>query len=598
MKLRKIITVLLLACCATACDYLDKTPDEDLTIKDVFTRREWIRAYISNIYSWLPNENHFADDGGFRNPFVGGSDEMEIAFGEAYSHLINAGTWNSSNVGRVPIWTEAWCSVRCCNIFLANIDGSNQDPDEIREWKGEIYFLRAFYHFLALRAYGPIPLIDHVVEVEDDMSEILRQPFDRCVEFIAADCDRAAGCLPPTRSTTDYGRPVRAAALALKARLLLYAASPLYNGNPELAGLKDPQTGECLIPQVPDPEKWKLAADAAREALDEVDGSGFYGLYRSSSNDPVKNYEEIFTVNWNREVLFGKNLGDDLHHIWCSDPVSFGLPSIFNPTQEMVDCYRMENGSRPITGYTGNGLEPVINPASGYVEEGYAAAARAGRWPAGVRNMYVNREPRFYASINYPGQIWKLNHELAFWYEGVDGKRNAGSDYCKTGYLMRKINNINITFQPWAVQKPVWIYFRVGELYLNLAEACNEYAGPGAEVYAALNEIRNRSGLDDLPEGLSQTQMREEIKLERRIELAFETHRFFDVRRWKDAPQTEARPIHSLDIWRGTQRQDDAFYRRIVCEDRIFESPKHYLFPIPQEEINKNPRKLVQNLEW
>jgi len=593
-----IITFLLMIAAVVSCDYLDKTPDEDLTLDDVFTREEWTRAYMANIYSWLPHENHFADDGGFRQPYIGSSDEMEIAFGGSYSHLINAGTWNSNNIYRVPVWQEAWCSIRTCNIFLEHIDGASFDSESKAVYKGEVYFLRAFYHFLALRAYGPIPLIDRSVSTADDISEIVRQPYDACVDFIAADCDRAIELLPAIRTNADYGRPAKAAAAALKARLFLYAASPLYNGNTDLAELKDPRTGEHLINQTYDAEKWKRAADACKAALDLCSESGFYGLYYSPSGDPIENYAQVFTVNWNKEVLFGVNLGGDIHHVWCSDPVGQGSPAILDPTQEMIDCYRMEDGSKPITGYTDNGLTPIINPASGYVEEGYTSSERSGRWPKGVRNMYINREPRFYASINFPGQVWKLNHVLSLWYNGEDGKRDAGSDYCKTGYLMRKWNDINITRQPWIVRDLVWIYLRVGEIYLNYAEAMNEYYGPVDEVYNYMNAIRGRSGLGPLPSGLTQSEMRDEIKLERRIELAFETHRYFDVHRWKDAENIDNKPIHCLNIMAGDYMQDDRFYQRIVCEERVFESPKHYLFPIPQEEINKNPRKLVQNPGW
>ena len=598
MRLKLTVLFLISLLAFQSCDYLDKTPDEDLTIDDVFTREEWIRGFLSNIYSWLPHENHFADDGHYRNPYIGACDEMEIAFGAAYSHLMNAGTWNSSNISRVPVWADAWCAVRTCNIFLEHIDAAPIDPENIKVYKGEVYFLRAFYHFLALRSYGPIPCIKETVSPDDDITDIVRMPFDYCVDFIENDCLEAYRLLPPVRSNADYGRPAKAAALALRARLLLYAASPLFNGNTDLADLKDLQTGEQLMPQQYDKEKWKLAADAAADALKAVDESGFYGLYYSASGDPVENYAEVFTVNWNKEVLFGKNLGGDIHHVWCSDPVGQGSPAIFDPTQEMIDSYRMEDGSKPISGYTDNGLTPVINPASGYVEEGYATTAREGRWPVGVRNMYTNREPRFYASINFPGQVWKLNHVLSPWYNGVDGKRDAGSDYCKTGYLMRKWNDINITRQPWVVRDLVWIYFRVGEIYLNYAEALNEYYGATDEVYEYMNAIRERSGLGPLEEGLSQDQMREEIKLERRIELAFETHRYFDVHRWKDAENIDNKPIHCLNIMSGDNQQDDSFYVRTVCEERIFESPKHYFFPIPQDEINKNPYKLVQNLGW
>lgn len=592
-----ILSVCALFCLGACSDYLDKTPDEDMTLPQIFTNPDWTQSYLSNIYSWLPSEANYADDGGWRSPFTGGSDEMEIAFGGAYAHLINAGSWNSSNIDRVPVWKESYAAIRSLNNFLYYIDGANATPTQIKHWKGEAYFLRAFFHFLVMRAYGPIPLMEHVVASDEDVSWIVRQPIDKCAEFIAGDCSRAAELLPDDWASTDLGRPARATALALKSRVLLYAASPLYNGNTELAAMKDPVSGQQLIPQQEDLLKWKAAALAAQECIQAAKQAGF-ALYRSSTDDPVKNYEEIFTENWNSEMLFGKNLGDYFHHIWCSDPISYGTPSIFNPTQELVDAYEMEDGTTPITGYTNNGLNPIINAASGYVETGYAIEGRSGRWPTGVRNMYVKREPRFYATINFAGQIWKHNHELAFWYEGADGKKYAGSDYCKTGYLMRKINNIDITSNPLKTEKTFWIYIRLGEVYLNYAEAMNEYAGPVDSVYTCVNEIRSRAGLRGLPEGLDKEQMRERIKHERRIELAFENHRFFDVRRWKDAAKSEAKPIHSLNIYSGRSRQDDAFYQRTLCEQRVFVAPKHYFFPIEQAEIDKNRARLLQNPGW
>lgn len=603
MKLKKLLLALGGACLLASCDYLDKTPDEDMTIPDVFTNPDWTRAFLSNIYSWLPNEANFADDGGFRSPFTGGCDEMEIAYGGAYSHMINAGSWNSDNVNRIPIWKEGYAAIRSINIFLSYIDRANATAEQIRNWKGEALFLRAFFHFEVMRAYGPIVAMDFVADPGVTADRFRRVSIERSAAFIAQDCMDAYELLPPVQNSTDLGRPTQASALALRSRVLLYLASPLYNGNPDLAMMKDPATGEQLIPQTEDPEKWKDAAEAAARCIREAEAAGF-GLYHSEDDDPVKNYEEIFTENWNCEILFGKNLGDYWHHMWCSDPISYGTPSIFNPTQEMVDAYEMEDGTTPITGYTDNGLNPIVNAESGYTETGYATEAETGRWPAGVRNMYTHREPRFYASINFPGQVWKHDHELAFWYEGVDGKKYAGSDYCKTGYLMRKINNIDITSNPLKTEKTFWIYFRLGEIYLNCAEALNEYAGPstanadGHDAYYYINEIRNRSGLPGLPDGLSKEQMRERIKHERRIELAFETHRFFDVRRWKDAELSEAKPVHSLNIYAGTSKQDDAFYVRTLCEQRVFVAPQHYFFPIEQSEIDKNRDGLLQNPGW
>ena len=599
--MKKYISIFFFMILFVACeDYLDKAPDDDMTKDEVFTNPEWARAWLSNSYSWLPNEANFADDGGsFRSPFTGGCDEMEIAFGGSYAHLINSGAWNATNITRVPIWTETYCALRTVNTFLENIDRvPNLPADEKNSLTGEAYFLRAFFHFLSFRAYGPIPIVKHVVGTGEDWSAIVRRDVDYCVKEIEDDCIKAASLLPVTRPETEYGRPIKAAALALRSRLLLYAASPLYNGNTELERLKDPKSKENLIPQSYDAEKWRKAANAAADAIKAATEAGLK-IHYTSDKDPKASYEETFTKNWNDEVIWAKNLGDYWHHMWCSDPISYGCPSIFNPTQELVDSYEMANGMAPILGYAEDGITPIVNPASGYVEAGYTSSASSdGYWPAGVRMMFVNREPRFYASINFAGQIWKHDHVLEFWYNGIDGKKYGSSDYCKTGYNMRKHNNIAITSNPFKATRTTWNYFRVGELYLNLAEALNEYAGPVDSVYSAIEVIRERAGLDGLAAGLTKDQMREKIKHERRIELAFENHRFFDVRRWKDAPATQGGKIHCLNIFAGNSLNDDSFYERVECEERVFESPRHYFFPIAQAEIDKNKDRMVQNLGW
>jgi hypothetical protein len=163
---------------------------------------------------------------------------------------------------------------------------------------------------------------------------------------------------------------------------------------------------------------------------------------------------------------------------------------------------------------------------------------------------------------------------------------------------MRKAMNERNSWNPWQVEQNTWIMFRMAEMYLNYAEALNEFSGPTEEVYNHVNMIRDRSGLPELPSGLSKEEMRARIKHERRIELAFETHRFFDVRRWKDAEISENKPIHSLNIFEGAHLQDNSFYERIIVEQRIFTAPKHYFFPIAQNEIDKNVRNLIQNPGW
>lgn len=608
MKINRILALAAIVLASASCEkFLDQAPDENLTIKDVFSNRIYTRDFLTHTYSWTPTEANMADDGGaWRNPYTAGCDEMECAYGGAYGHQINNGGWNPTDISRTKVWAESYMALRKVNMFLENVDNCPAADDEKRRWKGEAYFLRAWFHFLAFRAYGAIPLTDHAFDPGEDMMSVRRSPADEVVKFIAADCDRAAELLYDMDKwpSTDTGRATRLSALGLKSRALLYIASPLYNGATMFAELKDPIDGTPLLSQTYDKEKWKTAADAAIECINIAKQSG-RSLYNKYPDDPVKNYQNIFNDNWNDEILWAKNIGTYDHWLNCSDPVSFGCFSILNPTQEMVDAYEMEDGSTPITGYTNDGLTPIINKMSGYVEEGFAEEEYEGRWQKGVSNMYTHREPRFYASINFAGSIWKTTrssnwtepHTNEFWFKGMDGKNNAGSDYCKTGYLMKKLHYPSRV--PWQyTPQMMWVYIRLGEIYLNAAEAINEYYGP-ADAYQYINAIRTRAGLPELESGLSQDQMRDKIKHERRIELAFEVHRFFDVRRWLNGPETQGVPIHSMNIWEGEHMQDPAFYKRIKVEDRVFEAPKHYFFPVEQKEIDKHEkRELVQNLGW
>lgn len=609
MKAYKILALLAVVLCFTSCeDFLDKQPEENLTLDDVFANRLYTRDFLTHTYSWIPTESNMADDSGaWRSPFTGGSDEMEIAFGGAYAHQINNGGWNPTDVKRVQVWQESYMGLRKVNMIIERVDGVPTAEDEKRRWKGEAYFLRAFFHFLAFRAYGPIIIADHSFKTDENILALRRSPADAVVKFIADDCDRAAELLYDRDSwpNTDTGRATRVAALALKSRALLYLASPLYNGgNSIFADLKDPIDGTQLLNQTYSEDKWKAAMDAAIATITTAEAAG-YKLY-DEDEDPVINYMNIHNKPWNSETLWAKNTGTYDHPLNCSDPISFGCFSILNPTQEMVDAYQMADGSTPILGYKDNGMVPVINPASGYTEEGFTDVAFEGRWPAGVSNMYVNREPRFYASINFCGARWKTTrssnwtepHYNEFWSTGMDGKNNAGSDYCKTGYNMKKHHNPERV--PWQfTPNQMWCYIRLGEIYLNAAEAINEYAGPTAECYGYINDIRKRAGLPELESGLSKEEMREKIRHERRIELAFENHRFFDVRRWMIAEETQGVPVHSMDIYSGTHLQDPAFYKRIKVEDRVFVSPKHYFFPVEQDEIDKHSNnELVQNLGW
>lgn len=593
--------ILLFASIMMSCtdSYLDKTPDEDMTLDEVFQERNYTEAYLSNVYSYLPLELTMAWHSWMGrdlnlNPFVGAADEMEMSWNTPYNQFMNSGAWSAadSGISAPAFWWWYYEAIRTANIFLENVHKTPMNEEDKNRWVGEAYFLRAFYHFMLFRVYGPIPLMSKSVDTDEDFSKYNRRPVEEVVQFILDDCDRAYPLLDIKVTSDKYGRVTSAAVLALKSRLLLYAASPLFNGNSDYVNFKDAE-GRNMFPVSYDKQKWRLAADAAKRCIDEVEAAG-YKLYYAESGDPMESYAKLFLVRHNSEVLFARNSGEGYNFEQLCTASGQGGWSGLNPTQNLIDAYEMQdNGLSPITGYEGG--KPVINPASGYVEKGFAADAHPkGYYPAGTHNMFVGRDPRFYASINFNGQQWR-GRRLEFFSTGLD--RGSGPDFPSTGYLLRKFSNetVNIPQGKWELM--TWIYFRLGEIYLNYAEALNEIDGPVSDVYTYVNAIRRRAGMPNLPAGLNQEEMRERIRHERRIELAFETHRYFDCHRWKIAGTTDNGPIYGLNRHAGTSLEDPTFYDRVVVENRVFETPKHYLWPIQQYELDRVPW-LTQNPGW
>ncbi len=601
MKKLFIIGLIFLSQIAiTSCqkDFLDKAPEEDITIEEAFLQRRYAEAFLTDIYAGVPNEIYFTDMADIQ-PFIVASDELNVPWPEKFPKLMNRGSWNAINVtGRV--WKNMYEGIRKANIFLKYIDLTPLDETftevDKRRWIGEARFLRAFYHFMLMRIYGPVPIMDYAADLDDDFPSIKRNTLDQCVTFVVGECDAIMDLLPMhVVDGRQLGRPTAAAALALKARLLLYDASPLWNGNPDYADFTD-KDGEHLFSLTNDPERWAIAAAANKACIDQCEAAG-YELFYASSRKPIDNYQQLFIVRNNNEVLFARNSGKDGWMERCAFPRSLGGWNGWNPTQKQIDAYEMVNGQMPITGYDANG-NPIINPASGYVETGYVPTADPdGRWPAGVRRMYINRDPRFYATINFNGAEF-LGRRLEFWRSGADGQASSGRDYNTTGYLLKKFMDPTVNISRGEYSFKTWIFFRLGEFYLNYAEALNEsLAAPNNDVYTYVNAIRTRSGMPELPAGLSKEDMRERIRHERRIELAFETHRYFDCHRWKIAHQTDGGSFYGMNIGAGSHLQDDAFYQRTTFETRVFVNPTHYLFPIPQDELDNLPM-VVQNPGW
>ncbi len=415
---------------------------------------------------------------------------------------------------------------------------------------GEAYFLRALYHFELMKRYGGVIIANRTFK-PDEVLDLPRNSFEEVVEQILADCDEAAAVLTPSirdQSDGDKGRATQTAALALKARTLLYAASPLNNPSGDAA-------------------KWQAAADAARAVIDLNKHSLLTGNQTTPWSE-LANLWNYSTRAYNAEVIFA-SAADNVNSIELNNaPIGYdGARGRTNPTQELVDAFGMRSSGKPIT-----------DPASGYN-------------PA---NPYNDRDPRLGLFIIVNGASFK-NRPVEIYAGGRDNvPTNVNST--KTGYYLRKFLSESAAWGVGAttnVRRP-WVHFRYAEVLLNYAEALNEAQGPVADVYRYVNQVRARAGMPPLPTSLSKDQMRERIHNERRVELCFEDHRFYDVRRWKKGEQFFNKPVHGMRI---TRNGSNLSFERFQVESRAF-SEKMYRFPIPQFELNIASKNLEQNPSW
>ncbi|HVK97922.1 MAG TPA: RagB/SusD family nutrient uptake outer membrane protein, partial [Flavisolibacter sp.] len=443
--------------------------------------------------------------------------------------------------------------LRMANTFLVNANNSVIFPvEDIPSLRGEAFFLRAMYHFELFKRYGRIVLANRVFSATENL-DLPRNSIDEVVRSISADCDSAtalisavwtgAGTVAPYGDGYDpanRGRATKAAAMALKARTLLYYASPLHNTANDIT-------------------RWQAAADASKAVMN----LGKHDLIPRAQLFALWDYNT--SLVYNREVIFATsaNARNDIEV--QNAPIGFGGLGRTNPTQDLVDVFEMTNG------------RPITDPASGYN-------------PA---NPYANRDPRLSLFIIHNGASFKLSNTTARPVETFEGGQDniqSNPNSTKTGYYMRKFLSESAAISPAVQRRRPWVFFRYAETLLNFAEAQNEATGPTTEVYNAVNLVRVRGGLPALPAGLTQDQMRLRIRNERRVELSFEQHRFFDVRRWKLGEALFNGPVRGMRIVRtGTTLT----YTPFVVENRVFTS-KNYFYPIAQNELNRAPA-LQQN---
>lgn len=540
----KRIILILTTLFLVGCDidkYLDKAESGGLTLDEVFGDYAQAEKFLSNIYAQLPVD--------YTNKYTNASDDSESPHGTAGENQINNGVFSPAS-NPFNNWTATYQAIRSANIFLQNADripvvNQNQSTGKPR-MIGEATFLRAYFYAELFRRWGGVPLITEPLDINQSM-QIPRNTAAEVVDFLIQECDKAADLLELEYPSIHLGRATKGAALALKSRVLLHYASALHNPSN-------------------DPQLWQQAADAAKAVID----LDFYALH----ND----YKALFHTRTSREIIFQSTVNYTNFTLQTFVPSQGGQVGI-TPLQNLVDMYEMTNGELPFLSEN-PGIAPTINPASGYNPE----------------RPYENRDPRFYMSILFNGATWR--QQPVYTYQGapLDGI-GGGFNNTTTGYYLAKMVDQNSSRTP-TIQNGnyYWIYFRYAEILLNYAEALNEaLSAPNSEVYRAINEIRERPGVNmpRIPAELSKAQMRKRIRNERRIELAFEGQRYFDLKRWRIGAQVVPN-AYGMHI---TRRDDGSIvYNRFLVENRVY--PNHFdLFPIMQTEINRN-NALEQNPDY
>nr|WP_295922820.1 RagB/SusD family nutrient uptake outer membrane protein [uncultured Dyadobacter sp.] len=549
MRFHKLTILFLtgLSAVLASCDneFLDTKPTDIISDQAIWADSALADAYVVGRYVGVQLSTESDKPGfgrGFEDAWMSSVTDESICNFDNDTYFVQQGNAAPDRTGWISnTWTRSYRSIRECNYGLANLDKVPMSESGRRKLKAELRFIRAYRYHDLIRNFGGIPVMgDKVYTLEDrDYTELYqRKSIDESLAYAITELDAAAAGLAGT--TVVPGRGSEYAALALKARLLLYAASPLYSNDQN------------------DPAKWQKAADAAKVVMDKK----AFSLY--------SDYRKLFITNNTQEDIFIRLYSPTNEHTnleLVNGPNGYGGWAGNTPMQNLVDDYEMMDGTK------------ITDPASGY----------------NPRDPYKNRDPRLTMSVLYNGSPYRERKVETFVPGGQDSKDgNENWNTTKTGYYVYKfINDQNPIRNANQTATQPWKYIRYGEILLNYAEARNEAAGPDASVYEAVNALRKRAGMPDLPKGLTQATMRDRIRNERRVELAFEEHRFFDVRRWKIANVTENVPAYGV---RPEKKPDGSIeYVRIIALDGRKFQEKNYWQPIPQSEIQASGGALQQN---
>ncbi len=563
---------LLVSCAKEGSDLLDPATTV-ITEEQVFTSAQYTTLFLNDIYGDILPVLPQTGNKGMRWP---GTDAMqEITTDNGSTNLsttgvfftFNSGAWTAAtNTFSTADWSNHWSSIRSCNMFLTRIDNVPLDSEfgfdaSIRNVrKGEALFLLAFNYSELIKQFGGLPIIDKPVALSDDM-KLPRSTFDATIEFVTGLCDQAATLLPLVHPDADYGRATKGAALALKARLLLYAASPLWNNQSK--PIDSPFRGKF------DAGKWKKAAQAAKSVID----MNLYELHRTNP--------ELIFVHMNQPCSYITGISVPVK---LYPPGGYGKSGCNQVTYNMIKEYEVLKSGKAYM---------LEDPASGH---NYA-------------DPYKNRDPRFYRDCMFNGYKFQ-NKTAEFGISASGGKIPAHNPSEASSYYTHvysiKFADLTLVVN-FDCRNPAagprahhnYAYIRYAEILMNYAEAMNEAFGPevdglgnGKTALWAVNQVRTRSqyparpeylgqtgGMPPIESGLSKEQLREKIRHERRVEFSFEEHRF-DIKA-------------EIPIW---QANGSVVYEIRTIDSRVFDR-KMYRMPIPEAQLYANPN-LVQNPGW
>jgi hypothetical protein len=681
MKNFKIIFLLLClnTGLVTGCsDYLDIVPDNIVTEADVFGSRQNVEKFLKTCYGYLPSvvrpfhdpnwiasrsdEIWFYPDGGQFPPLGTGDTPMGLAIMNGGQNATNpyVDYWDGGRAGKF-----LWGGIRECNVFLENVEENRAIPDIKEEervwWIGEVKFLKAYYHFYLMHLYGPIPIVrrNPPISASPEEVRVYREPIDDVVNYIVELIEEAEVSLTAAGSdklmkdnnSAEYGgRITTSIAKAVKAKVLVWAASRLFNGNEFYSGFMDSRNRQLIPDGEPDVKKWDRAAKACREALDWIEEGQYHQLYGEGATSVPSGVAEetrmkyllryAVTDLFNREIIWpsthpvnGFNGSGIQDNLWQMNLTRESMPTFMlmassgtavhcgsiGTTLNMAEMFYTRNGL-PIEDdeewqrYVG-GMESRYNTRQ-VTDDGYHRNyLRTGAVTAQLNFL---REPRFYAYVGFDGGIWEgagRAENESFWVNKNSSLLGSGRNV-PTGYYMKKVVHPDSYFSPagtaYSVQSEPYSfpYMRLSELYLLYAEALNEAEGPNGpnsgDLFKYIDAVRTRAGLQGVKATWDQAAsarkgrysdqagMRDIIRRERTVELCFEGKRGEDVRRWRIAHEEFSKPIRG---WNGPYQTTNEGYYRVVNHYNRTYTLKDYLWPIKSSNIDVN-RNLVQNPGW